>query len=73
MAGRVYASMRGEILWLGVAAGVSGCLVGGLLLFVGMTLITGGANVGWLVLLPAAPAGALPGWLMARRLARDVT
>ena len=66
------ASKRGEILWLGVAAGVSGCLVGGLMLFVGMALITGGQNIGWLILLPAAPAGALPGWLMARRLAREI-
>jgi hypothetical protein len=73
MAQRPIGSKRGEIIWLGVAAGVSGCLVGGLLLFVGMTLVTGGQNVGWIFLLPAAPAGALPGWLMARRLAREIT
>lgn len=60
---------RGEILWLGIAAGVGGCLLGGLMLGLGMNLIVGGQPLGWLLLLPSAPAGALPGWLMSRRLA----
>ncbi len=60
---------RGEILYLGLAAGVMGSLVGGMMLGIGMNLIVGGAPVGWLLLLPAAPAGALPGWLLAKRLA----
>ncbi len=63
---------RSEILYLGVAAGVIGSLVGGLMLGVGMNLITAGAPVGWLLLLPAAPAGAIPGWVLAKRLARQL-
>ena len=39
------------------------------MLGIGMNLIVGGAPVGWLLLLPAAPLGALPGWLLAKRLA----
>jgi len=61
---------RGDILWLGVASGVTGCLVGGMMLGIGMDLLVNGAPVGWLLLLPAGPAGALPGWLLARKLAR---
>jgi hypothetical protein len=60
---------RGDILWLGIASGVSGSLIGGMMLGIGMDLIVNGQNFGWLLLLPAAPASALPGWLMARRLA----
>ena len=63
---------HGDILFLGLAAGVCGSLVGGLLLGVGMNLIVGGAPVGWLLLLPAAPMGGLPGWLLAKRLARTL-
>jgi hypothetical protein len=63
---------RGELLVLGISAGVTGSLIGGLMLFAGLALITSGANVGWLLLLPAGPAGALVGWIMARRLARQL-
>jgi hypothetical protein len=63
---------RSDIIWLGVAAGVTGSLVGGMMLGVGMALILNGAPVGWLLLLPAAPAAALPGWLLARKLARQL-
>jgi len=63
---------RSEILYLGVAAGVIGSLVGGMMLGIGMNLITSGAPVGWLLLLPAAPAGAVPGWVLAKRLAKQL-
>jgi hypothetical protein len=63
---------RADILMLGIASGVSGGLVGGLMLGLGMNLIIQGANIGWLLLLPAAPASALGGWLLARRLARQI-
>jgi len=63
---------RGDILWLGVAAGVTGSLVGGLLLGIGMDLIVNGQSLGWLLLLPAAPLSAVPGWLLARRLGRQL-
>jgi hypothetical protein len=63
---------RSDILWLGVASGVSGGLIGGLLLGVGLNLVVAGANVGWLMLLPAAPASGVVGWVMARRLAAQL-
>ena len=61
---------RGDIVWLGVAAGVTGSLVGGMMLGIGMDLIVNGQPLGWLLLLPAAPISALPGWLLARKLSR---
>jgi hypothetical protein len=63
---------RGEIIWLGISAGVTGSLVGGLMLGIGMDLIVNGANIGWLLLLPGAPAAAVPGWLLARKLAKQI-
>jgi len=63
---------RGDIIYLGLASGVIGSLVGGMMLGVGMSLILGGAPIGWLLLLPAAPVGGFPGWMLARRLARGL-
>jgi len=60
---------RSDIIWLGVAAGVTGGLVGGLMLGIGMAMILSGLNIGWLLMLPGAPAAAIPGWLLARKLA----
>jgi hypothetical protein len=60
---------RGDIVWLGIASGVVGSLVGGLMLGIGMDLIVNGQPLGWLLLLPAAPVSAVPGWLLGRRLA----
>lgn len=63
---------RSDILWLGVAAGVGGGLIGGLMLGIGLGLIVNGQPLGWLIMLPGAPASALPGWLLARRLAEQL-
>ena len=63
---------RGDILWLGVASGVIGSLLGGLMLGWGIFLIMTGMPAGWLLLLPAAPASALPGWVLAKRLIRQM-
>jgi hypothetical protein len=63
---------RSDIIWLGVAAGVTGSLVGGMMLAIGMDLIVNGQVWGWVLLLPAAPAAALPGWLLARKLAAQL-
>ena len=63
---------RSEIIWLGVASGVSGCLIGGMMLGIGMDLIVNGQPLGWLLMLPGAPVSAVPGWLLARRLARQL-
>ncbi len=63
---------RGEILMLGIASGVSGGLIGGLMLGVGMSMVIAGINMGWLLLFVGAPASAIVGWVMGRRLARQV-
>ena len=63
---------RSDIVMLGLSAGVTGSLLGGMMLGVGMALVSAGANIGWLLVLPAAPAGGVAGWMLARRLARDV-
>ena len=60
---------RSDIIWLGVAAGVTGGLVGGIMLGIGMAMILSGVHGGWLLMLPGAPAAAIPGWLLARKLA----
>ena len=60
---------RSDIVWLGIASGVGGSLVGGMMLGIGMDLIVNGQPLGWLLLLPAAPVSAVPGWLLGRRLA----
>ncbi|HVY14502.1 MAG TPA: hypothetical protein VHB27_04700 [Rhodopila sp.] len=61
---------RSDIIWLGVAAGVMGSLIGGMMLGIGLDLIVNGQPLGWLLLLPGAPASALPGYMLARKLAR---
>jgi len=61
---------RAEIIWLGVASGVAGGLIGGMMLGIGMSMVLAGINLGWLLLVPGAPVAALPGWLLARQLAR---
>jgi len=63
---------RGDIIWLGVAAGTSGGLIGGIMLGLGMDLVANGQPLGLILVIPGAPASALVGWLMARRLARQV-
>jgi hypothetical protein len=63
---------RDEIIWLGVAAGVSGCLIGGMMLGIGLDLIVNGQPLGWLIMLPGAPVSAIPGWLLGRKLAAQL-
>jgi hypothetical protein len=63
---------RGDIIWLGVASGVTGSLVGGMMLGIGMDLIVNDQMLGWLLMLPGAPISAIPGWLLARKLARQL-
>ena len=63
---------RSDIIWLGVASGVTGSLVGGMMLGIGLDLIVNGQPLGWLLMLPGAPVSAIPGWLLARKLARQV-
>ncbi len=64
---------RGEILWLGIAAGTTGGLIGGLMLGVGMDLAVNGQPLGLILVCIGGPASAIIGWLMARRLAAQLT
>jgi hypothetical protein len=62
-----------DILWLGVAAGVAGGLVGGMMLGIGMDLVVNGQPLGLIPVCIGGPCSALIGWLMSRRLARQLT
>jgi hypothetical protein len=61
---------RGDIIWLGVAAGVTGGMIGGSMLGIGMAMMLEGVYAGLLLICIGAPCSALIGWLMARRLAK---
>lgn len=63
---------RGDILVLGLTAGVIGSVTGGMALGIGMGLVVQGAHIGWLLILPGAPLGGVIGYLLARRLARQL-
>ena len=63
---------RADILWLGISSGVAGGLVGGLMLGIGMDLAVHGQPWGFFLIIPGAPASALIGWLLSRRLARQL-
>jgi hypothetical protein len=63
---------RADLLWLGIGAGVSGGLIGGMLLGLGLSLAGDGQPVGLLFITPAAPISGVIGWLMARRLAKQL-
>ena len=63
---------RTDIIWLGLSAAVAGSITGGLLLGIGLGLAVQGAHIGWVLILPAAPIAGGIGWLLARRLARQL-
>ena len=42
------------------------------MLGIGLDLIVNQQPWGWLLLLPGAPVAAIPGWLLARKLARQI-
>ena len=61
---------RGDIIWLGVASGTTGGLLGGMVLGIGIAMMLSGLPIGLLLICIGAPASALVGWLLARRLSR---
>lgn len=63
---------RGEIIWLGVASGVTGGLIGGMILGIGVAMMIAGLNMGLLLICIGAPCSGIIGWLMARRLAKQL-
>ena len=62
--------LREDILLLGLTAGVMGSLVGGLMLGIGLGMVTQGAHAGWLLVIPAAPVAGWIGKVLAKRLLR---
>jgi len=64
---------RSDIVWLGISAAVSGALVGGLMLGIGMALAAGGQPLGFLLIMPGVPVAGGIGWVLSRRLARQVS
>ncbi len=62
---------RSDIIWLGVSSAVSGALVGGLLLGIGMSLAAYGQPLGFLLIIPGAPVAGAIGWVLSRRLAKQ--
>lgn len=63
---------RAEILILGLTAGVIGSLVGGLMLGVGLGLVVNNVHAGWVLVLPAAPVSGGLGYILARKLAKQL-
>ena len=63
---------RSDIIWLGVSAGVTGGMVGGLMLGIGLAMMIEHVNLGLLLIIPGAPASGLIGWLLSRRLAKQL-
>ena len=63
---------RGEIIWLGVASGVTGGLIGGMMLGIGISMMLAGVYFGLLLICIGGPCSGLIGWLMARRLAKQL-
>ena len=63
---------RGEIIWLGVASGVGGGVLGGMILGLGVAMMLVGVHIGLLLICIGAPCSALVGWLLARRLAKQL-
>jgi len=63
---------RSDILWLGISSAVAGALVGGLLLGLGLSLAGNGQPIGLLFILPATPIAGGMGWMLARKLAKQL-
>ena len=63
---------RGDILWLGIASGVTGGLIGGGMLGIGMSMAVNGQPLGIILVCIGGPASAVVGWVLARRLARQL-
>ena len=63
---------RGDLIWLGVSAGVTGGITGGLMLGVGSELMIERQPIGLLFIVVGGPLSGLLGWVLARRLARQL-
>ena len=64
---------RGDILWLGIASGVTGGIIGGSMLGIGMDLMVNGQPFGLIPIIIGGPSSAIIGWILSRRLAKRLT
>ncbi len=64
---------RGDLPWLGIASGTTGGLIGGVMLGVGLDLVVNGQPLGLIPICIGAPVSSVIGWLLARRLAQQLT
>jgi hypothetical protein len=60
---------RSDVIWLGISSGVTGAMVGGLMLGIGLAMVIEGRLLGFVFIIPGAPVGGMSGWLLSRRLA----
>ena len=63
---------RGDLIWLGVSAGVTGGITGGLMLGIGSELMIERQPIGLLFIVVGGPLSGLLGWILARRLAKQL-
>lgn len=63
---------RGDLIWLGVSAGVTGGITGGLMLGIGSAMMIEHQPVGLIPIMVGGPFSGLLGWILARRLARQL-
>jgi hypothetical protein len=63
---------RSDVIWLGISSGVTGAMVGGLMLGIGLAMVIEGKLLGFVFIIPGAPVGGMSGWLLSRRLAGQV-
>jgi hypothetical protein len=63
-------ALREDIVVLGLTAGVMGSLVGGLMLGLGLGMVTQNVHAGWLLVIPAAPLSGWIGIRLGKRLVR---
>ena len=63
---------KSDVVLLGLNVGVVATLSGGLMFGIGLSLVSAGAHIGWLLLLPAAPVGGMLGIWLAKRAAKGL-
>ena len=63
---------RADLLMLGITSSISGGLIAGLLFGIGLGMMLAGVHFGLVLIVIAAPLSASVGWLMARRLAKQL-
>ncbi len=64
---------RGDIVWLGISSGVTGGIIGGAMLGIGMEMMVNGQPLGLIPITIGGPASGIIGWVLSRRLARRLT